>query len=269
MESSFTIPQLPLLKDVIYSYWQVKRYNEGYIKETIIPKGTIEIIFSFETTKLQACINNQLQLIPRCFIQGYTTVPIKLCIPNTHTFFGIVLKATAVHSIFHFYPVEFCNGILDLTLVNSSFNSLWHKLGEQNNFNSRVQIFTNWLLKTSFAPNSREIAFDNFLYSYNNTQLSVTDLAKIFCYSTKQLSRKFNALTGLNTEQILLYKKYLYAMHLIHTSKNLSLTEIAYSCNFFDQSHFIKTFKQLSQLTPHLYKQYKSNVEGHVFEIVH
>lgn len=269
MESNFTIPQLPFLKNIICSYWQVKRYNEGHIKETILPKGTIEIIFSFETSKLQAYINNQLQIIPRCFIQGYTTVPIKLCFANTHTFFGIVLKATAVHPIFNFYPVEFCNGILDLTLVNNSFNSLWHKLGEQNSFNDRVQIFTNWLLKTSFVQNSREIAFDNFLNSHTNIPLSVIDLATNFCYSTKQLGRKFYALTGLNTEQILLYKKYLYAVYLLHTSKNLSLTAIAYSCNFYDQSHFIKTFKQLSQLTPHEYKQQKSNIEGHIFEIVH
>ncbi|MEJ0101984.1 MAG: helix-turn-helix domain-containing protein [Bacteroidota bacterium] len=30
----------------------------------------------------------------------------------------------------------------------------------------------------------------------------------------------------------------------------LSLTSIAYNCRFSDQSHFIKTFKSLAQMTP-------------------
>lgn len=52
-------------------------------------------------------------------------------------------------------------------------------------------------------------------------------------------------------------------MHLIHTSE-LSLTEIAYNSNFFDQSHFIKTFKGYSCLTPHEYRKRKSETIGHI-----
>lgn len=190
MESDFIIPQSPIFKDIICSYWQVKRDNEAYLKETIIPKGTIEIIFSFETTKLEVCINHQLQTVPRCFIQGYNTLPIKLCIPNTHTFFGIILKAAAVNPIFHFYPMEFCNSILDLTLVNNSLSSLWHKLGEQNIFKERVQIFNNWLLKIAPKLNTREKAFDDFLFSQNNTHLSVKELANFFLLLNKTTYQK-------------------------------------------------------------------------------
>lgn len=267
MDTNVNIPQSLLINDIVCSFWEVHRHNEPSLRETIIPKGLVEIIFSFETTKLFVNINNQFQNIPRCFVQGFQTSPIELNIANTHTFFGVVLNPASVKHIFHFHPVKFSNCMLDLTLVDASFYSLWHRLGEQKCFNDRVTIFTEWLLQRLPKLTEREKAFDIFLKTHIGTQFSVHDLASKFCYSTKQLSRKLYELTGMNSEQTLLYKKYLQAVHLIHCSE-MTLTEIAYSCHFYDQSHFIKTFKDLSHLVPKDYRQRKGKLEGHIFEIV-
>lgn len=77
----------------------------------------------------------------------------------------------------------------------------------------------------------------------------------------------FYELTGMNTEQTLLYLKYLKAINLIHYS-GLSLTQIAYACEFSDQSHFIKVFKSFTELTPNEYKNRKSEIACHYFEAV-
>lgn len=267
MNNNFTLPQSLLTKDIVCSFWEVRRHNEPSLQETIIPKGLVEMIFSFETSPLQVKINNRLQAIPRCFVQGFHTGPIQLNIADTHTFFGVVLNPASVKHIFHFHPVKFSNCILDLTLVDTSFCSLWHRLGEQKSFNDRVTIFTEWLMQRLPQLTEREKAFDSFLKTHTNTYLSVHELASRFCYSTKQLSRKLYELTGMNTEQTLLYKKYLQAVHFIHCSE-MTLTEIAYSCHFYDQSHFIKTFKDFSRLIPKEYRQRKGKLEGHIFEIV-
>lgn len=157
---------------------------------------------------------------------------------------------------------------MDLTLMDSSIYALWHCLGEQNSFDDRVKTFTAWLTQRLPQFTDREKAFNNFLKIHNDTHLSVSEIASRFCYSSKQLSRKLYELTGMNTEQTLLYKKFLQAVHLIHCSE-LSLTNIAYSCHFSDQSHFIRIFKSLSRLTPKEYRQRKSHIEGHIFENVH
>ena len=73
--------------------------------------------------------------------------------------------------------------------------------------------------------------------------------------------------TGMNTEEILLYKKYLHAVHLMHHT-NLLLTKVAYQSHFSDQAHFIRSFKAYTQLTPGKYNRNKSNVKGHIFENV-
>ncbi len=263
MENNFIIPQSPLIKDAVCAFWQLKSYNCPSLDETIMPKGVVEIIFSFETTKLYARINQQSLTIPSCFIQGFHTCPVQLHLTGRQFFFGILLHPTAVKHIFSFHPVEFTNSVIDLTLIDPSFYGLWHHLGEQDSFEKRVFVFTEWLINRLPILTEREKAFNIFLNTHSDIPLSVSDVANQFCYSSKQLSRKLFELTGLNTEQTLLYKKYLQTVHLLHYS-DLSLTEISYNCHFFDQSHFIRTFKSLSQITPKEYRSRKSNIAGHI-----
>ena len=113
----------------------------------------------------------------------------------------------------------------------------------------------------------REKLMNHFLCAVNQHDLSVTELANLLCYSPRQLSRKIFETTGMNTEEILLYKKYLHAVHLMHHT-NLLLTKVAYQSHFSDQAHFIRSFKAYTQLTPGKYNRNKSNVKGHIFENV-
>jgi AraC-like DNA-binding protein len=267
MQSHFSKPQSLLVKDTVCAFWQMHRLNDPPVNETIIPKGVIQIIFSFETAPIVGTINNQTLNLPKCFISGIHTIPIHVHLSGWQTYFGVVLYAAAARHILKFQPVEFSNCCIDMTLVDASFHSLWNCLGEQKSFDDRVMVFTNWLSDRQPCLTDREQALNSFLHGHTNNLLSVSHLAKQFCYSSKQLSRKLHELAGMNAEQMLLYKKYLQAVHLIHTSQ-LSLTEIAYSCHFSDQSHFIKTFKALTWLTPHEYRQWKSNQPGHIFQNV-
>ncbi|MGC4039044.1 MAG: AraC family transcriptional regulator [Chitinophagaceae bacterium] len=267
MENYFSIPQSPVIKDTVCAFWQTHRENDPPIKETIIPKGVVEFIFSFETAEVVARINNQTFNLPKCFVSGFNTIPVQLHLSGRQTYFGVVLYAAAARHLLKIQPAEFFNCCIDLTLVDTSFHSLWHNLAEQKSFDDRVMVFTRWLANRPLFLTDREQVFNLFLQGHTSSPLSVPLLAKQFCYSSKQLSRKLYELVGMNTEQLLLFKKYLHAVHLIHTSQ-LSLTEIGYSCHFYDQSHFIKTFKTVSQLTPNEYKQQKSNLPGHIFQNV-
>lgn len=268
MENNFLIPQTPVLKDTVHSFWQVARCNTDFRKETIIPKGIIEIIFSFdETADVYAQLGGKAYRLPRCSINGYNTKPIYLHLPDKQTFFGVVFYPTAVQPIFGVPAGEFANQGVDMTLVDASFDSLWHRLATQKTFQERVSVFSEWLTRQPLRVTLREQAFNNFLNSKADTLLSVAELSALLCYSPRHLSRKLQDLTGMNIEQTLLYKKYLQAVHLIHHSRS-SLTAIGYACHFADQSHFIKTFKMFAQLTPKEYKNRRSSITGHVYEDV-
>lgn len=264
MNSSFYIPQIPHLQNLIHSFWQVDHFT-SFQKEYIIPKGVVEVVFNFSgDVPVPAQLGNRQYHLSKCFINGFNTAPIQVQLPRHQVFFGVQLQPMAVKKIFGAPAKEFTDIPVDLTLLGSCFHSLWHQLAEQNNFEKRVTVFSNWMERKSFNWQPQEKLVNDFLYATNRHDLSVTELAGSLCYSTRHLSRKLFETTGMNTEGIMLYKKYLHAVHLIHYT-GLSLTQIAYQSNFSDQSHFIKSFKSFAHITPGEYYRTKGVVKGHIY----
>ena len=265
MNSNFYIPETELIKEVIQSLWQIEGVT-GFRNEHILPKGIVEIIFNFSCgSPTVAYLGKKQYHLPRCFINGFNTEPVQIQLPEQQEFFGVQLRPLAVKKLLGIPACEFFNSVVDLTLIDASFQSLWQQLAEQKNFNDRVALIFNWMALPDWQP--RENMVNNFLLNVGQHDLTVTELAHSLCYSPRQLSRKMAEATGMNTEEILLYKKYLHAVHLIHHT-DLSLTKIAYQSSFSDQSHFNKSFKNYTNMTPGEYKNSKSFVKGHVYQNV-
>jgi AraC-like DNA-binding protein len=264
---NYYIPAEPAIGNTIHSIWQVD-HATSFNKEYIIPKGIVEIIFNFNPgTPIVAQLNNSQYSLPNCFINGFNTSPILLQLPKQQFFFGVLFQPLAIKKIFGTHAFEFSDTTVDLTLINPSFRSLWHQLGEQSSFDNRVKVFLDWAKMNFIDCQPQEQLINKFLYAPNQHDLSVKELANSLCYSPRHLSRKIFEATGMNTEEILLYKKYLHAVHLIHHT-DLALTAIAYQSQFSDQSHFIKSFKHYAKMTPGEYKRNKSSVKGHLYKDV-
>lgn len=233
-----------------------------------MPKGIVEVIFNFsDGSPIVAKVGDKPFHLSNCFINSFNTAPVQLQLPEQQRFFGVQLQPLAVKKIFGVPACEFSDKVVDLTLLDSSFHSLWHQLAEQNTFDGRVAVFSNWIERKLPGWQPQEKMINDFLSGIDQHELSVKELANSLCYSSRQLSRKMMEATGMNTEEILLYKKYLHAVHLIHHT-DLSLTKIAYQSHFSDQSHFIKSFKTYTNMTPGEYKRTKGYMKGHIYENV-
>jgi AraC-like DNA-binding protein len=268
LNSNIHIPQSPHLKNVVQSIWQVEGFTRFH-NEHIIPKGIIEVIFNFsDGSPILAHVGDKQYHLSNCFINGFNTVPVQVQLPEQQMYFGVQLQPLAVKKILGIHACEFSDVVVDLPLLDSTFHSLWHQLADQNSFENRVSVLSGWMERKLPEWQPQETMINNFLSGIEQHNLSVTELAHSLCYSPRQLSRKMAEATGMNTEEILLYKKYLHAVHLIHHTDDLSLTKIAYQSHFSDQSHFIKSFKAYTRMTPGAYKASKSYVKGHVYENV-
>ena len=87
-----------------------------------------------------------------------------------------------------------------------------------------------------------------------NEEISLQDLANVARVHPKTISKYFpfflNCTLGEYRRKIKVEK----SLSLIKTSK-LTLTEIAYECGFYDQSHFTSTFKNLTGFLPKQFKK--------------
>jgi AraC-like DNA-binding protein len=265
MKTNFHIPRDPVLKNFINVIWQVNGHPH-YSSETIFPQGIAEIIFSFsESPLIDATIGDKEARLQKCFINGYNTKTIRLRIPQHHFFFGMRVHPHVIRQLFFVPAGELANESVDLTLLDKTADTLWHRLKEAPDFPHRIKIITQWLKQKAFSPPGRELAIIHFLNDEKNTVHNSSSLSKTLYYSPRQLSRKFIEFTGMNTEEFLQYKKFLKALHLTHSSP-LSLTQVAHECNFFDQSHFIRVFRSYSDITPGEYRKIKSFLPGHIYQ---
>jgi len=239
----------------------------SFEKEIIIPRGIVEIIFNFSETVIYSTLNGKQYKLPRCMITGYTTSPVEIQLPPKQLFFGVRFYPSAIKQLFAAPSLEFSNLIIDLSLINHSLDSLWHQLIEHTDFYARMAAFSKWTQDKGVTIHPRETLLDDFLYSTDHKELSVSELASSVCYSPRHLSRKLFDLTGMNTEEVLLYKKFLRSCNFIHSSA-LSLTTIAHRSGFADQAHFTKTFKAFAAMTPREYKRQKSDLSGHIYQNV-
>lgn len=163
--------------------------------------------------------------------------------------------------LFNLYPFDIKNCNIDLASVNTSIKTLWQELNYDDDFEARVNTITHWMLRRQLRIDYQFNEINCFLFLNPKDTMTVSTLAKNLHYSSRHLNRKFIEILGMNCKQTIQFKKYLYALYLIHHT-SLSLTNIAYEANFYDQSHFIKTFKSFSSLTPLEYKQQKSTIIG-------
>jgi len=266
LTSNIYIPPTEHFKNVFHSIWQTEGIP-AFHTEHIIPKGIVEIIFNFsDGTPIIASLNRKQFYLSKCFINGYNSVSLHIDLPAQQTFFGIQFHPLAIKKLLKVPAREFTDVVVDMTLIDSLFNSLWHQLAELN-FNERVTVICNWLENKLPRFESQEKMVNNFLSGIHQHDITVKELANSLCYSSRHLSRKMIEATGLNTEEILLYKKYLHAVHLIHHT-DLALTKIAYQSHFSDQSHFIKAFKTFTGMTPGEYRAGKGYVKGHLYKDV-
>lgn len=104
--------------------------------------------------------------------------------------------------------------------------------------------------KKNYSPFITNIIQYISLNTYNS--LKIKEIARHFYISETCLRNKFKKETNMTLQEFITKKKIGESKELLKS--NLSITEIAVKLGFFDASHFSKTFKNLTGITP---KQYQ------------
>lgn len=256
-------PENSLIKYI----WQITKSDCGVEKEIILPKGTSEIIFNMSENTLcfKDSDNSSFNLF-RCIINGINTIPHYLIKNESQHFIGIQLHPYALKYLFELPNKEFTNQVLDGFNLCNSLSSLYDELSTVLHFDQRVILILKWFrqkIGTKYRQSDKSVIFDLCYLSSVENQ-SVKSISKAYNFSDRHLRRLSNDYLGMNTEDFIMYRKYLKSLLSLHDT-NKTLTEIAYESAYYDQSHFIREFKAFTGLTPGDYRKNMSGLPGHLF----
>lgn len=97
----------------------------------------------------------------------------------------------------------------------------------------------------------KKVMSESFLYN-----LKIEEFAKLCGRSLSAFKRDFKRIFNTTPSRWIKSKRLEHAKKLL-LETNLNINQICYDCGFINSSHFIKSFKEMYNLTPHQYRSDK------------
>ncbi|HZE85296.1 MAG TPA: helix-turn-helix transcriptional regulator [Puia sp.] len=264
MISYFSIPPKFTISRYVRSFWVLEGTvsdSEPYTHRTMAD-GSAEIFFHYKGIfdELLPCNKTEKSILSG--VSGPSQYFNRFCINENFAMFGVYLYPFALPKIFRIPASAFSNEMIDLdTLLGQKGNDLTEQMMLAENTSGRVSIMTDFIEKRIASDSSIDTPV---LESVNclireKGAVRIDDLAKRYFLSSRQFERKFKEFAGFSPK---LYSRIIRfqsaaAQYGNHTR---TLTEIAYDCGYYDQSHFINDFKEFSGYHPKKY--FSGNPEG-------
>lgn len=242
------------LQEFVMCYWNLEGDKASTpAKNTIVPDGTMKLIFHYADTYRHHPKNGESMVLPRCFLIGQLTQPYVVePLGQTGSF------------VVRFHP----NGFLPFTTipirqmentavpVENLFGQEGVRIGEQilraQNTAERIACIEEFLCNRLTQKKTIDLVVkttvDTILDA--NGKGTVDEFSRKLKINRRQLTRKFSAATGLSPKQLSKTIRIQHALKAMLCEEVESLTELAYENDYFDQAHFIKEFKAFTGLTP-------------------
>lgn len=242
------------LEDFVMCYWTLDFPREETPKiNTIVPDGTMKLIFHYGDLYWHHPASGDKFLQPRCFLIGQLTRPY-VVEPNGDTGTFVVRFHPNGFLPFATIPIkEMENTPVPLnTLYGKEGQELEHFIIHAHSTEDRIKIIEKFLFErltdTKTIDNIVKSTIDTILDSKGQT--SVTALSQKNHIHRRQLVRKFSKAIGLSPKQLSKTIRLQTTLKTLLNQKRSKLTDLAYDNEYYDQSHFIKDFKEFTGLSP-------------------
>jgi AraC-like DNA-binding protein len=238
-----------LLSNYIECYWSALADQPPFrAQESLIPDGTIELMFNFGDNYSQI-IGDQKTPVKGSHIIGIRKQSLLISQIRKQNIFSVRFKPGGSYPFFRIPAHLFSNQFVTIEdLLDKEYKLLEEAL-EESTAGERVQLMDSFLLR-KLQPKHWDFVAKASRELLQNPTIKITELAYRFNTNYKTLERRFNMVLGITPSELLKIKRFNDAVLAMYSCRFSSLTAIAYECGYYDQSHFIREFKQLSYFTP-------------------
>jgi len=189
--------------------------------------------------------------LPQLFLHGLTTRHSEKTTRGSYRNIGVYFQPNALKTVFGIDAHELTNGYADLDAIVRS--DLVTQLLDENETGARIKILSDFIRQQVAANKRYENAKATHAIEKIKTTCTETTLSEIQAalkVSERSLERVFKDHVGISPKLFLRINRFQASLDQIRKRATQSLTEVAYQHAYFDQSHYIREFKEFSGLSP-------------------
>ena len=224
--------------------------------QRIIPNGLMDLTFYFGSRPTALDKNKHLQ--ENSILNGQQKSFYDIIVSGKLSMFSISFQPYGAKMFFDVPSNKFFDQNVPLKyLVKHTITELEHSLYEATSFEGKICIVEKFLM-SQLRINFKEyeinrIAQSIALINHAKGMITIETLYTASFLSRKQYERTFLIYIGTSPKQFLRTVRFQNTLNEKQKNKKISLTELAYNCGYYDQSHMIYDYKLLSGKTPSQY----------------
>lgn len=245
-----------ILNSYIHSIWTLEDDRASSVPKNFrtIADGKPGLIF--QHSDMGQFYQND-KALPAVFLFGATTKHATIELNGKFKTIGIIFQPAALKTVFGLDASELTNNCIDADLLAKK-NRLTDTLLSSSSTHHQIELLTNFIKKQIQQNNqseNNELLYTLSQISATKVPVSLTTLANRVHLSPRSLERRFKEFVGLSPQLFARISRFQQTIAQLQSNRYRNLTDIAFDHSFADQSHFIRTFKEFSGLTPKDYLQ--------------
>jgi len=189
--------------------------------------------------------------VTSCTLMGAQITPFKLLAEESHSAVSIIFQPGGLNRFLNIPITEiFDNGYSAREVIGREIEELLNKSHDTTSFNELESIVQSYFLGKLTRVKERlpiDYALHHLLTNYNT---NLDKIASMACMSIRNFERKCKERLGMPAKMYARIARFHEAYRILESKSVISWTDLTFELGYYDQTHFIKDFKEFARLTP-------------------
>lgn len=237
----------PRLRPYVVCYWSALADRPPFReRESLIPDGTTELMFNFGDPYDHFSGGERIP-VRGAHIIGVRKRSLAISQTSRQNFFCIRFRVGGAFALFGVPANLFAHGFYGMSDVLGDWvGELEERLYSVDNA-TRVGLVDACLLRRLDAIS------EDYTFVRGCMPMVLKGVGRALAgtgVGYKTLERRFQRVLGLSPTELARIHRFNNAVHAMYSGRHASLTSVCHACGYYDQSHFIREFKQLTGFAP-------------------
>lgn len=233
---------------------------EGYFMPSPDQAMFINLFTRFKGKKLG---EKEFNTASSCTLMGPQITPFKLLVEESHKTVSIIFQPGGLNRFLKIPMTEiFDNGYSARAVIGREIEELLdrsHNTISSGELDSLVQSYFLRKLPDTKESSAIDYALQHLL---KNCNTDIDKIAGMACMSIRTFERKCKERLGMPAKMYARIARFHKAYKILESRPLISWADLAYEVGYYDQTHFIKDFKEFTRRTPMLV--HKELLEEHI-----